>query len=573
MKRTILVAAALIMTVFATHANNVTVANASLTGQDVTAGLNNAANFTNVKFDVSWDNSWRVSGTGTPNNWDAVWVFVKYKEAGSGQLFQHAKISTDPAHHSVGTTNGVGATITPSPDGMGVFIHRSADGNGSINWQDIQLRWMYRQSPNAVHDTMNVTIQVFAIEMVYIPEGSFYLGDGNMSFAPSSNAFRVNNQAPTIPKGYEAYLVQSEAAITFLNSSSTSLTSAYDPTSYTSVTYTLPAAFPKGYAAFYIMKYEVSQKQYVDFFNTLNSSTTTQKSNRNIANSGSFRNDFNWNGTAGNDATLLNGNSGDRGQNFLGWADACAYSDWAGLRPMSEMEYEKASRGNAQGIGPIYPIRLEYAWGNTTITNLTGTLTNDGTVSEGVPNPSTNNANALYSGGISGPVRNGIFAAKNFTTDKRQQSGASYYGVMELSGNLSEMVVATFAPYYSSCTYMNNFTSSIHGDGVLSTSGNANIDSWTNGTGVGEVTNSPSYSYTNCTNARAGNIAKLKGGSYGNTTTYLRTSDRSLTCYWQNASYPPRGSYSTTTSTTSATNADVYQRNQYHGFRAVRTAP
>ena len=96
MKKILLFVTAVIVTAFATKANNVTVSNVSLTGQNTSAGLNNVANYTNVKFDVSWDNSWRVSGTGTPNNWDAVWVFVKYKESGSGQIFKHAKLSTDP---------------------------------------------------------------------------------------------------------------------------------------------------------------------------------------------------------------------------------------------------------------------------------------------------------------------------------------------------------------------------------------------------------------------------------------------------------------------------------------------
>ena len=36
-----------------------------------------SATFTQVAFDISWDNSWRVSTE--PNNYDAVWMFIKYK--------------------------------------------------------------------------------------------------------------------------------------------------------------------------------------------------------------------------------------------------------------------------------------------------------------------------------------------------------------------------------------------------------------------------------------------------------------------------------------------------------------
>ncbi len=64
-------------------ANDIVVSNATLTGQDVSAGVNNPANFTFAEFDINWSNSWRV-GTG-PNNWDAAWVFVKYRiEGGTG---------------------------------------------------------------------------------------------------------------------------------------------------------------------------------------------------------------------------------------------------------------------------------------------------------------------------------------------------------------------------------------------------------------------------------------------------------------------------------------------------------
>ena len=43
--------------------NNITVTNLSLTGQNVTE------HFAMVKFDISWENSWRTSSS--PNNWDA----------------------------------------------------------------------------------------------------------------------------------------------------------------------------------------------------------------------------------------------------------------------------------------------------------------------------------------------------------------------------------------------------------------------------------------------------------------------------------------------------------------------
>ncbi len=396
----------------------------------------------------------------------------------------------------------------------------------------------------------------------------------------SSNSFRKNNQENLTPEGREAYLITSEGAITFVDNSATDVNGVYDPTFTTG--YTLPADFPKGYAGFYCMKYEVSQKQYVDFFNTLPTTPIAdpQKGVRNLGNTGNYRNFFTWSPATNLTDATTGSTSGDRAQNYMGWADACAYADWAALRPMSELEYEKAARGNDVTYGPIYPVQFEFPWGNTNITNLTGTLTNDGTISEGIPNPTSNNANALYTGGISGPVRNGIFAAKNQTTDQRQQSGASFYGVMELSGNLAEMVVSTTIPYHSTCPAPQHaFSRTIHGDGSLNNNGNCDIPTWSNNPGYyTQIDQSPSYDYPSPSSYCYGNsglnqanVAKVRGGSYGTSNTVLRTSDRSTLPYrGTTVSY---GSASTVSDANSATNTNVYQRNRFQGFRAVRTAP
>lgn len=559
---------------FSIFGNNVLVENVGLVNQDISAGTNNPANYTHINFDVSWENSWRTDVG--PNNWDAVWVFAKVQPF--GQNYKHATLSANAAHHKINTTNGVGYTITPSADGKGVFLYRSANSApGPINWDGVELRWNY--PTDGILDTTSVTIQVFAVEMVYIPEGSFYIGDGNIGSYGSDYSFRKNNQQNDTPEGREAYLITSEGAITFINSSSTDVNGVYDPTFTPG--YTLPADFPKGYSAFYCMKYEVSQKQYVDFFNTLPTTPISdpQKGNRNLGTNTTYRNYFTWSPTTNLTDATTGTTSGDRAQNYMGWADACAYADWAALRPMSELEYEKAARGNDVTYGAIYPVQYEYPWGNTSITNLTGTLTNDGTLSEGVPNPTSNNANALYASGISGPVRNGIFAAKNQTTNQRQQSGASFYGVMEMAGNLAEMVVSTTLPYYT--TFCSNppqisFSKYIHGDGNLNNNGNCNIANWSNNPlYFNEIASSVTY-YANCYNEDIGdgpvNIAKVRGGSYGNTTSYLRTSDRNIRVYSYYSS-SMTGGFSTASDVNSATNSNVYLRNRYQGFRAVRTAP
>ncbi len=258
-------------------------------------------------------------------------------------------------------------------------------------------------------------------------------------------------------------------------------------------------SWPNGYSAFYMMKYEISQGQYVDFLNTL---SRVQQGNRvgatvsgnTIANyyvmsngtsvsarngirapaSGNgtsptaivFGNDFNANGTF---------NETDDGQNialnWTNWPDLVAYADWAGLRPMTELEYEKSCRG------PNDAIYGEKAWGGD-VTAQTSTITQaTSIVSSGRGGETAGNAGAglaVYNNHASvvGPLRAG-FAATNATN--RISAGAGYYGAMELSGNASERAVTL------GNTTGRAFTGT-HGDGTLTSTasyeGNATNNDW-----------------------------------------------------------------------------------------------
>ena len=582
-------------------ANNIQVSNVGIAAQNTSAGVNHPANFSLVQFTVGWENSWRIS-TG-PANWDAAWVFVKFRVGASNPTFSDVTLnnasatvtlssvanlrvgmpvrvssggSTLPAgtvitainpsanqitlnanatttasdnilefmriweHARLNTTGHTapgGGIIDVPTDGTGAFIYRGSDGNGPISFTNAQLRWNY--GTNGLSDNEVVSVQVFAIEMVYVPGGvEFNVGGGGGSAAFTSTTINTAN-ATTIPSGTGRLGGAAGGYPTGL---------ATPPTN---------ANWPNGYNAFYCMKYEISQGQYRDFLNTL---TRTQQANRVTMDGvvGRYAGGFIWTTstsswstsevsnrtTPGNriglrlvvdpggisprtyacdlsaSSTLPTGvnQSNDGEWNAMGqlsWMDGCAYMDWAGLRPMTEMEFEKACRGNQS------PVSGEYAWGTTVITAATG-ISNGGAHNETFTNAGANAVNGDVSG-VQGPLRVGAFSDAAST---RELAGATYYGIMEMSGNLWERTVTIS----SSAGLI--FTGG-HGDGALSNNGHATVAFWP-GIVNGEIIGATG--------------AGFRGGDWNNAATTLRLSDREE-------------------ATTVLTN-----RRSDFGFRGVRTA-
>ncbi len=558
-------------------ANNIAASNAVTTGQNTTAGTNAAANYTLVEFDLSWDNSWRAS-TG-PSNWDAAWVFVKfmvgvsnpvftgasssgttvtvsstanlrvgmpvYKTAGTGtfaantvississattfvvsgsapnlsnatiscqRIWEHASLDATAGNHTAPATS----TISVPSDSTGVFIYRSANGTGSVNYQNVQLRWQY--GINGVPDDALLQVKVFAIETVWVPQGSFYLGSGGTESGSFTDGSWTsgNNTVPFQITSESALGIDNAAGKLWGTSSSGNSTIG---NAAANAEATLAAAFPKGYAGFYCMKYEISQGDYRDFLNTL---TYTQQTSRALNVTGSA-------GTAALSNTNRNGidiqtqgvpasftpavyacnldNDGNYNEavdgewiacNHLSWMDGCAYVDWAGLRPMTELEYEKACRGDQAAVSG------EYAWGSASITGATGI--SNGNANSGANNETFSNAgaNCAYNnhGNVPGPLRVGAFAGGATT---RAQAGATYYGIMEMSGNLWERAVTI------GHATGRNFTG-LNGNGQLSPDGHANQSLW------------PGISGSEVTGATG---SGFRGGAWNDDASFARVSDR-----------------------------------------------
>ena len=143
-----------------------------------------------VDFNLSWDNSWRNN-----TNYDAVWLFVKFKK--NNGAWEHAYMDVDQNNYSVVNENGTSSqfevginNISGNNRGIGVFVYRAVNGTGNINWENVRLKWNYGE--NGVNNQDSVIVQVFAIEMVYVPQGAFWLGDG-VSFS----TFHEGNSATT----------------------------------------------------------------------------------------------------------------------------------------------------------------------------------------------------------------------------------------------------------------------------------------------------------------------------------------------------------------------------------------
>ena len=486
-------------------ANNLQIANVSLNS------INTADDFIMVKFDISWENSWRTSST--PNNWDAAWIFVKYRM--NGGEWQHAALSNVALDHIAPS----GSTIAPSPDGAGVFIYRSADGSGTNNWTNAQLRWKYTQ--NGVSDnSTNVEIRVIGIEMVYVPAGAFYAGDNATSVASFKQGSADN----------DPWYIGSESLISVVDATGTGTGVGPNNAEYyyvtdnqvyddiTGATFNIPAAFPKGYNAFYCMKYEITQGQYTEFLNMLNRTQQISRVASNISGDAvaniyamSNQNFIQFRSaivcpTSGNGTTapvIFSTATPEITCNFLSWADGTAYSDWAGLRPMTELEFEKACRG------PLTSVSGEFAWGGTTIAATAYTYVNNGFYNERInTNYSTTTGNASYltttgnTTSIPGPLRVGIFADNTGNTG-RMTSGSGYYGIMELSGNVWERIITV------GNSTGRNFTGN-NGNGILNASGNADVANWPDASALG---------------------SGFKGGVWDYSSDYSRISDRTSAAY------------------------------------------
>ncbi|MEM6803182.1 MAG: SUMF1/EgtB/PvdO family nonheme iron enzyme [Bacteroidota bacterium] len=344
-------------------------------------------------------------------------------------------------------------------------------------------------------------IRSYSLEMVEIPQGAYYLG-ASKSFedrntkntsrgslgAPLNAFFRVGDK----DQFEGAYSVTSENEIQIGNCKGCL---GYKDAKIEGVnTYSgdkqgiLPKKFPKGYEAFYQMRYELTEQEYCDFLNSLTANQARQRIDVNgIFFKGSRK-------SYGNFIEFEKGKyittKPKQACNFLSWNDCLAYADWAGLRIMTELEFEKSARGFSEAKF------REYAWGSNEMekgffldtklfsceldrycvdgnihANLLGFSNFKDVCGEKGSDPSYIGCRILSKDmKYRGPLETGIHSL-NKKIHSRISTGAGYFGSLDLSGNLREPIIPVGD--IASRKYMGSL-----GDGLLSLAGYSDNADW-----------------------------------------------------------------------------------------------
>ncbi|MBM4143887.1 MAG: hypothetical protein FJ225_09910 [Lentisphaerae bacterium] len=302
--------------VAAARADNLTLENVTIAPRDAKTAI--------VKFDISWTNAWRWG-----DFHDAAWVFFKVRPTDAG-AWQHARLIADQPVNPAGFSTGEGTPLTavvPS-DRLGAFVRLAQDGNGRVAAKGVTLLCDALPLLNTEHRTLNTDIHGCAIEMVYVNEGAFYLGSGGDEL----NRFYQWTDGEQNSKPYR---VASAGAIPTGRQKDKLWASGIVPEDGGEI----PAAFPNGYRAFYAMKFShITLGQYASFLSTI-----AEADARRLSYPGFFGELIAGTGTPPD--PIYATATPHQPCPWLGWLDGATFAAWAGLRPMTELEYEKAIRG------------------------------------------------------------------------------------------------------------------------------------------------------------------------------------------------------------------------------------
>ena len=297
-----------------------------------------------ITFDIAWERSWR-----NDVNHDAAWVFFKWRAEGA-MKWQHVRLAADRVLNPTGYGHGEGVPMDfLVPDGedgfTGLFVRQAGMARpADVATRRVTAVWDLAAA-EGVKNLGKARIRAFGVLMVYVAEGPYYLGSGGVEVngfymytdgTQHTRPYRVTGPG-AIPTGRQPGRLWARSSKPFLEHDSQPEDGGE-----------IPAAFPNGYAAFYCMKGEITHAQYAGFLNTLPPNEAEKRFSEYAAvRSGQPPK-----------ITYLPKQIDKSGPRGFSWADAAAWAAWAGLRPMTELEYEKMMRGPRQPLpdetGPSY---------------------------------------------------------------------------------------------------------------------------------------------------------------------------------------------------------------------------
>ncbi|OGR78321.1 MAG: hypothetical protein A2X32_02170 [Elusimicrobia bacterium GWC2_64_44] len=372
----------------------------------------------NIGFRIKENNLFQGSTAGGAIYNTADWVFVKFStQAGADGTWNHATLT--------GGQVGAGATLAAVSDKKGVFLNHT---NTAAYWTAAAtVTWKY--ADDGVTGG-NAVVKVFAVSMVRVPMGGFQYNVDNLGGTGVNNiAGPATVGAGDLPSGASA-------------------------------------GWPNGYNPFYLMRYEITQGQYADFLNNIPSADATVLYSNN------------------NDSGHYMTNSGmyeaaDRfaAKNYLSTTDTWSFLSWAGLRPPTEMEFEKAAR-DLNADARVYP------WGGDA----------PDAALYAPPNEGGTHFKHYMNYYTPDPPRKVLDSGRYMSGDAYRtpaQTGASPYGLADLAGNVFEYVI--------NCSHL-----------VVPGEGNGTLiwpSSWPAADAAGKG---------------------LRGGSFGDYSQYAKVSDRTI---------------------------------------------
>lgn len=379
-----------------------------------------------VYLTVTWQNAWR-----NKTNHDAAWIFFKLRNQNAGRSYRPCKVKL-AGHEFVHNYEKNGCSpsfFIPAHQG-GIVVYPATPVRGRVSWR-IKIALDLSEVKGIDFDNV-VFGNAYALEMVNVPEGPYFLGDSDVRLQKNASAFFQYDTKKRLPIKSEKELIigSSPGALSYENSNM--------PEYRGDLTGPVPETFPKGFQGFYVMKYELTSGQYTDFLNALSNQPSAFRANFGAKEFAIGR------GTVSIEGNTYVCGSPNRPANYVSWDDGCAFADWAGLRPLTELEFEKAARGPHNGVAG------DFAWGTSSFSKVSRFYNQQGEL-----------------------ILHPALSEQEINEATLDLYGASFYWVMDLCGSLWERTVTIGSAKGRSFK-------GTHGDGLLDAFGNATNEDWPN---------------------------------------------------------------------------------------------